>query len=503
MDIVILAVGIVNIALLIFLIVKKSSASGEPPDDTKLKHFIEQQNESIRRENRETQSELRREINTTLNENIRSLSDQLQNIQIKLAREQLRQTNTLFESQKEQLTTIGTSQKEILSAASKALSRTLTDMDKKMQDQLGAIGSSQKEILSATGQALSRTMTDMDKKIQDQLKQLETRFATLESNIEMKLQGIRTTVENQLKDIREDNTKQLEQIRGTVDEKLQKTLESKMNESFRLVSERLEQVYKGLGEMQTVAQGVGDLKKVLSNVKTRGILGEIQLGAILKEILTPDQYEENIATVPRSKNRVEFAVKLPGAEDGKYVYLPIDSKFNGDRFAHLQDAYESGDSALIAAAKKELYEAIRKCAKDISEKYLSPPDTTQFAVMFLPFEGLYAEVVNTAGLVEDLQRTYKVNIAGPSTMAAMLNSLKMGFQTLAIQKRSSEVWAILGAVKTEFETFEKALNDTQHRLRQTEESLEKLVGVRTRQMNRKLSSIDKLDPQTSAHLLTE
>ena len=503
MDIVILAVGIVNIALLIFLIVKKSSASGELPDDTKLKHFIEQQNESIRRENRETQSELRREINTTLNENIRSLSDQLQNIQIKLAREQLRQTNTLFESQKEQLTTIGTSQKEILSAASKALSRTLMDMDKKMQDQLGAIGSSQKEILSATGQALSRTMTDMDKKIQDQLKQLETRFATLESNIEMKLQGIRTTVENQLKDIREDNTKQLEQIRGTVDEKLQKTLESKMNESFRLVSERLEQVYKGLGEMQTVAQGVGDLKKVLSNVKTRGILGEIQLGAILKEILTPDQYEENIATVPRSKNRVEFAVKLPGAEDGKYVYLPIDSKFNGDRFAHLQDAYESGDSALIAAAKKELYEAIRKCAKDISEKYLSPPDTTQFAVMFLPFEGLYAEVVNTAGLVEDLQRTYKVNIAGPSTMAAMLNSLKMGFQTLAIQKRSSEVWAILGAVKTEFETFEKALNDTQHRLRQTEESLEKLVGVRTRQMNRKLSSIDKLDPQTSAHLLTE
>ena len=503
MDIVILAVGIVNIALLIFLIVKKSSASGELPDDTKLKHFIEQQNESIRRENRETQSELRREINTTLNENIRSLSDQLQNIQIKLAREQLRQTNTLFESQKEQLTTIGTSQKEILSATSKALSRTLTDMDKKMQDQLGAIGSSQKEILSATGQALSRTMTDMDKKIQDQLKQLETRFATLESNIEMKLQSIRTTVENQLKDIREDNTKQLEQIRGTVDEKLQKTLESKMNESFRLVSERLEQVYKGLGEMQTVAQGVGDLKKVLSNVKTRGILGEIQLGAILKEILTPDQYEENIATVPRSKNRVEFAVKLPGAEDGKYVYLPIDSKFNGDRFAHLQDAYESGDSALIAAAKKELYEAIRKCAKDISEKYLSPPDTTQFAVMFLPFEGLYAEVVNTAGLVEDLQRTYKVNIAGPSTMAAMLNSLKMGFQTLAIQKRSSEVWAILGAVKTEFETFEKALNDTQHRLRQTEESLEKLVGVRTRQMNRKLSSIDKLDPQTSAHLLTE
>ena len=503
MDIVILAVGIVNIALLIFLIVRKSSASGEPPDDTKLKHFIEQQNESIRRENRETQSELRREINTTLNENIRSLSDQLQNIQIKLAREQLRQTNTLFESQKEQLTTIGTSQKEILSATGQALSRTLTDMDKKMQDQLGAIGSSQKEILSATGQALSRTMTDMDKKIQDQLKQLETRFATLESNIEMKLQGIRTTVENQLKDIREDNTKQLEQIRGTVDEKLQKTLESKMNESFRLVSERLEQVYKGLGEMQTVAQGVGDLKKVLSNVKTRGILGEIQLGAILKEILTPDQYEENIATVPRSKNRVEFAVKLPGAEDGKYVYLPIDSKFNGDRFAHLQDAYESGDSALIAAAKKELYEAIRKCAKDISEKYLSPPDTTQFAVMFLPFEGLYAEVVNTAGLVEDLQRTYKVNIAGPSTMAAMLNSLKMGFQTLAIQKRSSEVWAILGAVKTEFETFEKALNDTQHRLRQTEESLEKLVGVRTRQMNRKLSSIDKLDPQTSAHLLTE
>ena len=359
---------------------------------------------------------------------------------------------------------------------------------------------------------LEKVRRTVDEKLQDNLDsmnitifrnltQLEKRFESLEKNTENKLENVRTSVESQLKNIREDNNKQLEQIRGTVDEKLQTTLENKMNESFKLVSERLEQVYKGLGEMQTVAQGVGDLKKVLSNVKTRGILGEIQLGAILKEILTPEQYEENIATVPKSSNRVEFAVKLPGADEGKYVYLPIDSKFNGDKFAYLQEAYETGDKNSVAEAKKELIDAVKKCAKDISEKYISPPYTTQFAIMFLPFEGLYAEIVNTKGLVEELQRTYKINVAGPSTMAAMLNSLKMGFQTLAIQKRSSEVWEVLGAVKTEFETFEKALTETQERLRKADDSLEKLVGVRTRQMNKKLSRIDKLDIEKTYKIL--
>ena len=374
-------------------------------------------------------------------------------------------------------------------------------MEKQLDGMRNDNTSQLEKVRNTVDEKLQTNLESMNGTISGNLSQLEKRFATLETSTENKLENVRTSVESQLKSIRDDNNRQLEQIRGTVDEKLQTTLEKKMNESFRLVSERLEQVYKGLGEMQSVAQGVGDLKKVLSNVKTRGILGEIQLGAILKEILTPEQYEENIATVPKSANRVEFAVKLPGTDEGKYVYLPIDSKFNGDRFAYLQEAYETGDKNAVAEAKKQLIEAVKKCAKDISEKYISPPYTTQFAVMFLPFEGLYAEVVNTKGLVEELQRTYKINVAGPSTMAAMLNSLKMGFQTLAIQKRSGEVWEVLGAVKTEFETFEKALAETQERLRKADDSLEKLVGVRTRQMNKKLSRIDKLDIEKTYKIL--
>ena len=330
--------------------------------------------------------------------------------------------------------------------------------------------------------------------ITENIKLLENRFGTLELNMKSQLSEMRETTNKQLVAIRDDNEKQLDKIRGTVDEKLQNTLESRITESFKIVSERLEQVYKGLGEMQGVAQGVGDLKRVLSNVKTRGILGEIQLGAILREILTTDQYDENVETVPKSKYRVEFAVKLPGAGDGSVIYLPIDSKFNGDIFVKLQDAYNTGDKEIIDAAKKELVRAVKKCAKDICDKYISPPYTTQFGIMFLPFEGLYAEIINSRGLVEELQKEYKVAVAGPSTMAAMLNSFKMGFQTLAIQKRSGEVWKILGSVRTEFEKFEKALSETQEHLNKTEQSLEKLVGVRTRQLNRKLNQIERFDP---------
>ena len=358
--------------------------------------------------------------------------------------------------------------------------------------QLELMLSAQKEQLSSMSSLLGSRLDSQDKSLIGQLRTIETRLGTLEVNIQTTLGNIRDSVDAQLRAIREDSAKQLEQIRGTVDERLQKTLETKMNESFRLVSERLEQVYKGLGEMQAVARDVGDLKKVLGNVKTRGNLGEVQLGAILSEILSPGQYEENAAVVPGSANRVEFAVCLPGAEDGSTVYLPIDSKFNGDVYSHLQDACETGDKALIAAAKKTLADAVKKCARDISEKYICSPHTTPFAIMFLPFEGLYAEVVSTRGLVEELVHTYRVNVAGPSTMAAMLSSIRMGFRTLAIEKRSGEVWSILGAVKTEFSKFEAALTEAQDRLRKTEDSLEKLVGVRTRQINRRLSGVQEL-----------
>lgn len=342
---------------------------------------------------------------------------------------------------------------------------------------------------------------EMNNSVQAQLKQFEERLKTLETTNQQKLEDMRATMSKQLASIQEDNAKQLDKIRGTVDEKLQESLEKKMNESFKLVSERLEQVYKGLGEMQNLASGVGDLKKVLSNVKTRGILGEIQLGAILQEILTPEQYETEVATVPNSRERVEFAVRLPASDGGEHIYLPIDSKFPGDTYAALQEAYESGSADAVKTAYKNLESIIKKCAKDIHDKYICPPYTTNFAIMFLPFEGLYAEVVNH-GLVEVLQRDYSVNIAGPSTMAALLNSLQMGFKTLQIQKRSSEVWQVLGAVKTEFGKFEEVLSSAKNRIRQLDEDLDKLVGVRTRGINRKLREIEQLDSAQAEKLLS-
>lgn len=301
--------------------------------------------------------------------------------------------------------------------------------------------------------------------------------------------------------LRHENSVQIDNIRQTVDEKLQTTLENRLTKSFGLVNDRLEQVYKGLGEMQTIASNVGDLKKILSNVKTRGILGEVQLGAILEQILHREQYEENVATNPGSRNRVEFAVKLPG--DGtETVYLPIDAKFPADTYHALLNAYEAGDKALIAERRKKLGNTIVSEAKDISEKYIAPPHTTDFAVMFLPFEGLYAEVVRD-GLIEVLQRRYKVTIAGPTTMAALLNSLQMGFNTLAIEKRSSEVWKLLGAIRTEFDTFGTVLTQTQERLNKANADLDKLVGVRTRQIQRKLRNVTALDAPDAARLIDE
>ena len=302
---------------------------------------------------------------------------------------------------------------------------------------------------------MDKSLTDKMGGVTDQLGQFERRLHGFTAETTQNLENIRTTVDKNLRAMQEDNNRKLDDMRKIVDEKLQKTLSDRMNESFRLVNERLEQVYKGLGEMQTLAQGVGDLKKVLTNVKTRGIVGEIQLGAILEDILAPDQYEVNVATRPGSRNVVEYAVKLP-VEDGGHVWLPIDSKFPGDTYGALRDAYEAGSREQIDACAKQLIATLKAEAKDIRDKYLEPPYTTDFGILFLPFEGLYAEVVSR-GLVEVLQREYHVNIAGPSTMAALLNSLQMSFRTIAIQKRSGEVWSVLGAVKTEFDKFEACL----------------------------------------------
>ena len=345
---------------------------------------------------------------------------------------------------------------------------------------------------------LSERQEQLQKTVSEQLARVEARFEGFTRQSEQRLEALRTAVEGRLDAIGQDNAKKLEQMRQTVDEKLQKTLDERLAHSFSQVSDRLEQVYKGLGEMQTLAAGVGDLKKVLSNVKTRGILGEIQLGAILDQMLSPEQYAANVATRPNSRNVVEYAVKLPG--DGEQsVWLPIDSKFPGETYSALMDAYESGSTERVAAATRELENRILLCAKDIREKYIEPPFTTDFAILFLPFEGLYAEVVRR-GMVERLQELH-INIAGPTTMAALLNALQMGFRTLVIQKRTSEVWQVLGAVKTEFSNFAGALKKAQERIRMTGEEIDRLVGARTRAMQRKLRDVTELPNLQSQELL--
>ena len=313
------------------------------------------------------------------------------------------------------------------------------------------------------------------------------------------LESIRKAMVTQLSGIREENNRQLEQMRQTVDEKLQKTLNDRITQSFQLVNERLEQVYEGLGEMKTLAGGVGDLKKVLSNVKTRGILGEVQLGAILEQILAPEQYAANVKTRPNSTHFVEYAVKLPGTDEGT-VWLPIDAKFPVDAYAQLLEAYETGDPDAVKAAGNVLEQRIKAFARDIRDKYVAPPHTTDFGIMFLPIEGLYAEVVRR-GMIETLQKEYHVNIAGPTTMAALLNSLQMGFRTLAIQKRSGEVWNLLGAVKTEFDKFGTVVEAAQQRLEQAGNELDKLVGVRTRQIQRRLAQVTSLPDAEASALL--
>ena len=352
--------------------------------------------------------------------------------------------------------------------------------------------------MQAFGEMISSNQKDSAENLDKRLADLNTRFSHMAVENEQKLENIRIAMEKKIGQLNEDNQKQLEEMRRTVDEKLQKTLEERISKSFQLVSERLEQVYKGLGEMQNLAAGVGDLKKVLSNVKTRGILGEVQLGAILEQILTPEQYEENVRTKSTGSERVEFAVKLPGDDEGT-VWLPIDAKFPGDAYAKLVDAYELGDPNALEAAKN-LERIIKSEAKDIHDKYIEPPYTTDFGIMFLPFEGLYAEVVRR-GLLETLQRDYKVNIAGPTTMAALLNSLQMGFRTLAIQKRSGEVWNVLGAVKTEFDKFGGVLESAQNRINQANAELDKLIGVRTRSIVRKLKGVTALTQEESRQLL--
>ena len=343
------------------------------------------------------------------------------------------------------------------------------------------------------------------KVISEQLQQnrSDTNSIAKDNRDELKdsLKDLKESIDNRLKSIQEDSTKQLDKMRDTVDEKLQKTLEKRIGESFKQVSDRLEQVHKGLGEMQTIASGVGDLKKVLSNVKTKGTFGEYQLGNILEQILTPDQYDQNVQTNPDYNGSIEYAVKLPGSDKDNTIWLPIDSKFPTESYEILLDEYEKADKESIERARKNFISSIDKFAKDISSKYIAPPHTTDFAVMFLPVEGLFAEALREPNIMGKLREKYKITLTGPTTLSALLNSLRMGFNTLLVQERSSEVWNILAAVKSEFATFGNQLSKVRNQLSTASSSLDVLQGTRARAMERKMRDIELIDSKKSNQIL--
>lgn len=373
------------------------------------------------------------------------------------------------------------------------------------------------EIISNNLENFSKQLQNLNKINEEKYKSLEEHSVNharenraevmkLNSAIEEKLEKIRETMEIKLKTLQDENSKKLEEMRVTVDEKLQASVEKRFNDSFKMISERLDQVHKGLGEMQTLANGVGDLKKVLTNVKTRGTLGEIQLGSILEQILSPEQYESNAVTKPNSSERVEFAVKLPGRNmDDEALLLPIDSKFPMEDYQRLQDAYDRSQELTnieIETCARQFENAVKKSAKDIRDKYINPPHTTDFAILFVPTEGLYAEILRRSGLFEYLQRDLKISVVGPSNLVAFLSSLQMGFRTLAIEKRSSEVWDLLGAVKSEFGKFGDVLDKTKKKLEQAVDAIGS-AGTKSRAIERKLRNVAEMPREQSKKLLGE
>lgn len=346
---------------------------------------------------------------------------------------------------------------------------------------------------------LIRSHEALEKRVINLVERIDARMLQISKMQEDKLEAIRQSNDRSIKSLQEDNNKQLDLMRETVDEKLSKTINERFEQSFDLLRKQLENVHKSLGEMQTIASDVGNLSKVLSNVKTTGVFGEIQLAALFDQLLTKDQYETNFVTAD-AHDPVEFAIKLPGQADGEFVYLPVDSKFPFTVYTDLQNAYEANDFELVKQKKTALKTKVKDMAKDISTKYIYPPKTTNFAIMFLPVEGLYAEVAKM-GLIEELQAKYNVTIAGPTTFSALLNSLQMGFRTLAIQKKSGEVWKILGAVRTEFEKFNGVVDKIQQKFDDTSREFDKLVGTRSRMIASKLKSIEQLDSKESSKVL--
>jgi len=407
------------------------------------------------------------------------------------------------------------SQLESIEALMMKFESTLERIEKSIKDEFQRNRSETNEISRITREELTKSLnsfeakfTENTKEINEIIRQKFGDFSKLQADINKQttdsVKEVRETVEKQLKSIREDSNQQLDEMRKTVDEKLQKTLNERLSQSFETVGKQLQAVQEGLGEMKNLASDVGGLKKVLSNVKMRGGIGEIQLSMLLEQILAPEQYEANVRTKQSSLDIVEFAIKLPGRDDaGTTVWLPIDAKFPKEVYEHLQEAYDEGEQGKILVAQKTMETTIKKMAKDINEKYLDPPNTTDFGIMFLPFEGIYAEVVRKAALLEDLQRNYKIIVTGPTTLAAILNSLQMGFKTLAIQKRSSEVWQVLGAVKKEFSNFSGMMDKAQKNIQTGLNQLDDVMGKRTRAIQRKLKSVEELSEAETKKILPE
>lgn len=480
------------ILLLIVILIRQFKPSGDRTLN-EIKNAVEQVSKTRESDNRMLMEQSSRQSESTVNQ-IDRLGRYMRESQ---DRQQRLSADTLAKIE-EQMKGLRVESKDSLDKINGIVTE---KMQSTLDERLNAVIRTVVNNMSELGKSLGESQGKQEKSTVESLEKLSVSFENIRKEINSTLIGIRESNAQSMDKLRRDNQESLDKINSAVNEKLQKTLDDKISKSFEAVNQRLKEVYEGLGEMKNVAHGVNDLKNVLSNVKTRGTLGEIQLGAILEEILAPEQYASQVQVEPGSGERVDFAVRLPGTDNGS-VWLPIDSKFPGDTYAALLKNYESGDPNAVKTARKALADAIKGCAKSIMEKYVKIPYTTNFAIMFLPFEGLYAEVVNM-GMIEVLQRDYRINITGPSTMAAMLNSLQMGFTTLAIQKKSGEVWKILEAAKKEFSTFSDVLERTRTRLRQADEDLEKLVGTRTNQINRKLSSVSALESSEEANRILE
>ncbi len=449
---------------------------------------IEKTYERVEKAVREEIAKNRVEASTAAKQSREELATALKNVGDSL----VKQLGTMQQTSDQRLDKLRETMEQRLGAIQEENSKKL---DQVRQESTAGVQKAREEVTAALktfNESVGKTITDFLDWQRRQFGGVIEQLKGLTDMNEKRLTEVRTTVEGRLKAIQEDNTKSLEQMRQTVDEKLQGTLEKRLGESFKQVSERLEQVHKGLGEMQTLATGVGDLKRVLTNVKSRGTWGEVQLEAMLEQILTPEQYGKNVATKGEGE-RVEFAIKLPGRGEDKdeVVWLPIDAKFPIEDYQRLQDAQEQGDAELAEVAGKQLENRIKECAWDISEKYLCPPKTTDFGILFLPTEGLFAEVLRRVGLAEFVQRECRVTIAGPTTLWSLLSSLQMGFQTLAIEKRSSEVWKLLAAVKTEFSQYGEVLAKVQKKLQEASNTIDK-TAVRSRAIERKLRGVQAL-----------